>query len=801
MPSSGGQSGGTPSLGSSDPAALVGLQIGDFEIIREIGRGGMGTVFRARQKSLDRIVALKVLSSGLGLTNTLVLRFQREAQAAAKLHHDNIVPIHAQGESNGLYYYAMELIHGENLHDLNNRARSAASAASGAALPGTGPPATADDPGATTPMPAALQAGPRIPGGAATSDPGWGQGAPSRPSQFDRIAKLFAEVADALDYAHQQGVIHRDVKPHNLILGVDERISIMDFGLARVLEQPGVTVSGELVGSPLYMSPEQIMGGGRKVDRRTDIYSFGATLYELMTLSPPYPGETREQVISRIITSDVVAPRMLNPQIPVDLETICLKALESDADHRYQTAGAMRDDLRRFATHDVIRARRAGIAARAGRFVRRNKVASVTAAALALALALTAVLMLQSHKSRTVKQDLATASQATERLEKEKAELDETVKAQEEEIAESQNNNDFLRAQLRGGGEVGRQFIEQSPEAATFLEKMLAAAQKADPLAHRMSCVFIDGQRAREAQRFEAGLGPGQGVAQAIYLQALASEDPIQAVTLANECLRLAPDHIGTRMLAAALACANQNYDRMAAHATDLVERQPDASDGYLLRGTAELLSEDLAASISDFDTAVELSEGNPWAFALRGVAHARSHNHALAMADFDSALAVSPDNVVALLERGRVHVDLEDFHAAIADADSVIELEGKNAEAYTFRGDCWGALGRYAEASADYTTALELDPASLVLGAKVALAVAKRNMQQPDAAEATDARVPEGTPDPEESPPPSEIPRGAGADRERTDWLERLLDNEDRDPPDRGEAGRQFSHPLPRLR
>src|SRR3990172_2929251 len=228
---------------------------------------------------------------------------------------------------------------------------------------------------------------------------------------FHNIAWHLADVADALDYAHQRGVIHRDIKPHNLLLGVDGRMQISDFGLARLAEQPGVTLTGEVIGSPLYMSPEQISGNPENVDHRADIYSLGATLYEWLTLRPPYPGETRERVIGMILSSDPPPLRSLNAAIPLDLETICLKAIERNRERRYQTAGEMRDDLRHYLASRPIVAKRMGIAARALKFVARHQLTSLAAAAAVIALALGWALYMEQ---KTAKKQTAVAVQAKE---------------------------------------------------------------------------------------------------------------------------------------------------------------------------------------------------------------------------------------------------------------------------------------------------------------------------------------------------------------------------------------------------
>jgi serine/threonine protein kinase len=200
--------------------------------------------------------------------------------------------------------------------------------------------------------------GPYVPEGESSSS--FGASSFSSDSHyFDTVARMVAEVADALDYAHREGVIHRDIKPSNLLLAPTGRLSLNDFGLARMLEQPGMTLSGEFVGTPRYMSPEQIAVGRVPLDQRTDIYSLGATLYELLTLEPPNQGKSREQVLSQILHKEPRRPRRVNQKVPLDLETICLKSLEKDPDRCYQSGGAMADDLRRYLNRFAIVARRA----------------------------------------------------------------------------------------------------------------------------------------------------------------------------------------------------------------------------------------------------------------------------------------------------------------------------------------------------------------------------------------------------------------------------------------------------------
>jgi len=370
--------------GESDLDALqAGTRLGDFRIEQRIGAGGMGVVYRAHQISLNRSVALKVLRPGLGLTASGAARFRREAQAAAKLHHTHIVAVYAEGEVDGLYYYAMELIEGKPLDRIIEE-RSAAKEREDS-------PASSGTTSGTT---------------------------RAQRERFDQVAQWFAGVADALGYAHQQGVIHRDIKPSNLMLDNDGRLKLLDFGLARVLEEPSVTVTGEFLGTPRYMSPEQVAGERARVDHRADIYSLGAALYEALTLRPVCGGETRAQVISQIIHKESRRPRQIDRRIPLDLETICLKAIEKDPERRYQAAGEMAEDLRRFVTRHVIAAKRVGPVGRAAKWVRRHPAVSTLICCVLIALGAAGGFAIRAHlegREKTAAQARLALNDAIER--------------------------------------------------------------------------------------------------------------------------------------------------------------------------------------------------------------------------------------------------------------------------------------------------------------------------------------------------------------------------------------------------
>jgi eukaryotic-like serine/threonine-protein kinase len=314
-------SSGSRSPEAAETTAPPPLEIGDFRIVREIGRGGMGVVYEAEQVSLGRRVALKILPFAAVLDPRQVARFRNEAQAAAALHHTHIVPVHAVGCDRGIHYYAMQYIDGQSLAELIDELRRRSSP----------PPA-----GAETGSGRQLS-----PAGEALSSERSGGGA----SYWRSIARLGAQAAEALDHAHEMGIVHRDIKPSNLLLDVRGNLWVTDFGLARAQNESGLTLSGDILGTLRYMSPEGALGKRGAVDGRSDLYSLGATLYELLTLAPALPGKERREILEKIAFAEPVAPRRLAPSVPRDLETIVLKALAKEPKARYATAREMAADL------------------------------------------------------------------------------------------------------------------------------------------------------------------------------------------------------------------------------------------------------------------------------------------------------------------------------------------------------------------------------------------------------------------------------------------------------------------------
>ena len=298
---------------------------GDYELLEVIGRGGQGVVYRARQKSLNRTVALKVIGLGHWASDAHLKRFRREAEAAASLDHPGIVPIYEVGERDGSCYFSMKFVEGGQLDAVTKR----------------------------EPMP------------------------------VRHAVELVAKVARTVHYAHEHGILHRDIKPGNILLDQKGEPHLTDFGLARLVEtESTVTRTLEVLGTPSYMAPEQAAGNNTHVSSATDVYGLGAVLYQLLTGQPPFAGGTTYETIRLLLDTEPRQPRVLNPKIDRDLSTICLKCLEKDPRRRYSSGLALAEDLERWLKHEPIFARHTGIVARGGKWVRRNPTSALLAASL-----------------------------------------------------------------------------------------------------------------------------------------------------------------------------------------------------------------------------------------------------------------------------------------------------------------------------------------------------------------------------------------------------------------------------------
>jgi serine/threonine protein kinase/Flp pilus assembly protein TadD len=329
-----GQSGhADPHVKTASGLTKILGELGDYDLLEEIGRGGQGIVFRARQKSLNRVVALKVIGVGQWATPAHLKRFRLEAEAAASLDHACIVPIYEIGERDGQCYFSMKLIDGGQLDEVVQHA----------------------------------------------------------PMSIRQSVELVAKLARTVHYAHEHGILHRDIKPGNILLDKNGEPHLTDFGLARLVEsESAITRTVEVLGTPSYMAPEQATGNNINLTRAVDVYGLGAVLYHLLTGHPPFAGGTTYETIKLLLETESRPPRFWNPNVDRDVSTICVKCLEKDQGRRYSSASALADDLERWLKHEPIQARRTGVIGRGKKWLQRNPTAATL---VALSLALVAALL------------------------------------------------------------------------------------------------------------------------------------------------------------------------------------------------------------------------------------------------------------------------------------------------------------------------------------------------------------------------------------------------------------------------
>ncbi|MDA0588916.1 MAG: serine/threonine-protein kinase [Planctomycetota bacterium] len=485
-------------------------QLGDFRVIREVGRGGMGVVYAAEQQSLKRFVALKVLAPSISGSENELRRFKREAEAAARLHHTNIVPVFGTGESDGLHFIVMQLVDGVPLNEAIDSVRAGVNStvragrtevahsdessdegsstsdsftpdmAASALLTGSTQRPTAASVAATLKLSPTTRA-PRTknllaaPSTAAYRRPtdssdvlsgtilsGSLQTPPAEPHRkvtrklgrryWDSVAGIAAEIADALAYAHDQGVVHRDVKPSNLLFDRAGGVWITDFGLARHEDQEAVTRTGDIIGTLRYMAPEQCIGAG---DSRSDIYSLGLTLYELLTLQPAFPESRHAILIRQKHDGTFPKPRSLDRNIPRDLETVTLKACSTDPAHRYQTAAELAADLRSFIEDRPVRARQITPVERLWRWSRRNPtMAALSSLSLGLLVAVAVVFAIGNYQTGLALNDAererktADSERITAEIERNRALAAAEKARQEEEHARSEGERAEANLQI-----------------------------------------------------------------------------------------------------------------------------------------------------------------------------------------------------------------------------------------------------------------------------------------------------------------------------------------------------------------
>lgn len=453
-----------------------GRSFGHYRVVRTLGRGGMGVVYLARDERLDRLVALKALPERLVPNDRARERLQREIRAVAQLQHPAVVPIFDVGEEAGAPYFTMEWIEGLTLAELLDRARQQG-------LP-----------------PEQLSAEDLLAGDSARS---W----------IEAACRLVLSMARGLHHAHEHGVVHRDVKPQNIMVGADGRARLFDFGLARLQGEAGLTLTGDLAGTPFYLSPEAASSRRVELDARTDVYSLGVTLFELLTLRVPFTGQSTAEVLRQISLREPPLPRKLNAEVSRDLETVCLTAMEKEPDRRYDSAAAFADDLQRLLAFRPVLARPVGPLVRALRSVRRRPALAAAVALSALVLVGTPVLLGVANRAIAAERDAATTAAHEARAQGLRAEAESQrahAEARAAEAARAATDQALQEAQLAA---------DSKARAVDFL---LALLSPANPWAIEHDLQVVDilrrgaagvGQALEGDARLEASVRQSLGLA------------------------------------------------------------------------------------------------------------------------------------------------------------------------------------------------------------------------------------------------------------------------------------------------
>ncbi|MBI2920530.1 MAG: protein kinase [Planctomycetes bacterium] len=654
---------------------------GKYTLLRELGRGGFGVVHLARDEELKREVALKMLLGPAAADAEEVARLKREAQAAARLRHPNVMQIYEVGTEEGRTYFTMEYLKGRTL------------------------------------AAAARELGER------------------------RKLEVVRDVAQALEYAHQAGVIHRDVKPSNIMLEDGGRVCLMDFGLAKHLEDSkNLTLSGTVLGTPNYMSPEQAGARPELLDGRSDVFALGSVMYWLITGTPAFERADAIHTLAAVVFDDPRRPRSVNPAVGREAETVCLKALEKARERRYQTAGEFAADVDRLLAGAPVLAKAPGAAERALRWSRRHPLRlALVLVVLAAAGALGWMARAHARETDWMRRE---GEEAERRRGAERAAAARRAKSEEWLAAARERMEVAERAMMSGRGAelkaaldgavraLDRALAEDGSLAAAFALRGRARRLRGDAsgaeedlgraidLDGALAAAFLERGLLR-LDRFmevknelQAALGSGNLAA----LEGRARDRQLEA---AGDLARAAELDAGpgrewaSRLARAALAFLAGKLPESVADLDKVLEASPFRDDALVLRAYVRLLlpGPDLAAARADLDRAVEANALNARAFNLRGLVRRRAGELPGALEDFTRALALDPGFWIAVLNRAEARGESGEIEAGVADYSAVLGARPSCSLALFGRGELLKRFGRTEEARRDFERFLKEFP------------------------------------------------------------------------------------------
>ncbi len=662
-----------------------GQQLGDFRLVREIGRGGMAVVHEAWQASLGRTVALKVLPFAAMLDAKQIARFRNEAQALAQLEHPHIVPIFAVGEDRGVHYFAMRLIDGLALDRVIEL------------LSGEG---------------RRLGLCPDPPERFSDADPVGTESQPTfrsddsadvlkhfpadKPQYFAQIASLGAKIARALHAAHEYGIVHRDIKPSNLLLDRTGKPWVADFGLARWQTNSLLTHTGDIVGTVRYMSPEQSRGESALVDHRTDVYSLGITLYELATLRPAFDQPNGPELLIQIAQAGPVRPRWFIPDMPADFENVILKAIAPSRDERYATAQDLADDLERVLAGEPTVARAPTFAERLGKWVKRHRRAVATMAGMLLILSVASIVAAGLIYREKVKKDAALA-EATRNFRQAREVVDRFGAKLADQLAIVPGAEDIRRSLLMGTIDYYRDFIQQSGGQGGLRSELATALNKIALLTEHVG-TNEEALAAHEEAR--------------LAFEQLTKDEPAQVEHLANQAL--CENNIG---LLLSRTSRTAEAEKRFRHAIELQRRLVQRRDRELrFRRDLALSYNNLGLLLSEQDRRDEAAEAYQSAVGLHGEIVKRS---SLADAEKDELagryLAATHGNIAALEADRAPEVARKSYAQALSILRSLVTRHPQQPDlardlALTFNnlGALQSRLGEHVSAAATYAEAIE---------------------------------------------------------------------------------------------
>ena len=670
-----------PNKKSVRGAELLG-EFGDYELLEEVGRGGQGVVFRARQKSLNRTVALKVISLGQWASKAHLRRFRLEAEAAARLEHPGIVPIHEVGERDGSCYFSMKFVEGGQLDAVVRQA----------------------------------------------------------PLSIRRAVELIAKVARTVHYAHEHGILHRDLKPGNILVDANGEPHLTDFGLARLVEsESSVTQTLDVLGTPSYMAPEQAVGNNAAVSSATDVYGLGAVFYQLLTGQPPFAGGATYETIKLLLDTEPRPPRLLNPKVDRDLSTICLKCLEKVPKHRYSSALALAEDLEHWLKHEPIQARHTGVLARGRKWMQRNPSSALLAACLVTLAAAagwivwkselighpvtTGIAVLPFENLGEQKEQTAFADGVQDDILTKLAKIGDLKvisrtsvmeyrgKRNVRQIGDALRVSHVLEGSARRNGDrvhLNMQLIDTRTDTHVWAEEydrdlnglfavQSEIAQKvADHLHARLSATEKASVEERPTEDLVAHDFYVRAVS-IIYNAQIASNDPVavelvnlpEAVELLDKAVARDPNFfLAYCQLAFAHDLIGDNsHLALAKSAIDSAFRlRPDSGEAHLALAWHLFCTSDYNRARAELALARQSLPNNPVVYELAGSMDRRQRHWADAIHNLERACDLDPRNLPYLIELGSAYLWLHDYDQHLKIMDRIIAYDPQRREGRIFR-------------------------------------------------------------------------------------------------------------------